>query len=120
MRKPTPIAAAAPLATSAIERNRLVLSPSTTASMVPRIGVMSGATIMAPMTVAVESPPTPADAMIDSRVSRIHNRLSRRPRSGPSKNTELRMWSRSLSAKFGIVVTVPVLVMGSLTIVIPR
>ena len=36
---------------------------STTASAVPRIGVISGATIIAPITVAVESATTPAEAI---------------------------------------------------------
>ncbi len=42
----------------------------TTASIVPRIGVINGATIMAPITVAVESAATPADAMIDAKTRR--------------------------------------------------
>jgi hypothetical protein len=41
----------------------LAPSASTTASTIPRIGVISGATIMAPITVAVESLTTPADAI---------------------------------------------------------
>ena len=45
---------------------------------------MSGATIMAPMTVAVESAITPAVAMTAARVSRIQNFEDIRPRSGPS------------------------------------
>jgi hypothetical protein len=41
----------------------LAPSASTTDSTIPRIGVISGATIMAPITVAVESLTTPADAI---------------------------------------------------------
>ncbi len=52
---------------------------------------MSGATIIAPMTVAVESATTPAPAITDARTNRIQNRLSLRFTSGPSKNTASRM-----------------------------
>ena len=51
---------------------------------------MSGATIMAPITVAVELLTTPADAITAESGSRSQNRLSRRLRSGPSKKS----WSR--------------------------
>jgi len=71
--------------------------------MVPRIGVISGATIIEPITVAVESETTPALAMIDARINRIQNRLSFRLTSGPSKKTAPRMWSRSFSAMLGMI-----------------
>lgn len=90
-RYPMRTAAAAPVTTRPMERNRLARSPSTTASIVPRMGVISGATIMAPMTVAVESPTTPAAAMIDARISRIQNRDNFRRNSAPSKKTSPRM-----------------------------
>ena len=41
---------------------------------------MSGATIMAPMTVAVESATTPADAMTDARTRSTQNRVDERLR----------------------------------------
>ena len=45
---------------------------------------------MAPITVAVESLTTPADAITAASGSKSQKRLSRRLRSGPSKNS----WSR--------------------------
>ena len=51
---------------------RLARSPSTVASIVPWIGVISGATIIAPITVAVESAMTPAEAIIASTVNAAH------------------------------------------------
>ena len=50
--QPIAITAIAPVTTSSSERARFARSASTTASTIPRIGVMSGATIIAPMTVA--------------------------------------------------------------------
>ena len=50
----------------------------------PRIGVISGATIIAPITVAVESVTTPAVAITAASSSNAQNRLSLRARSGPS------------------------------------
>ncbi len=90
------MASAAPASTSRIERIRLARSPSTTPSIVPRIGIISGATIIAPITVAVESATTPAEAMTEARASRIQNRLNLRLASGPSKKTESRIRSMSL------------------------
>ena len=66
-----------PPATRRSERIRFDRSASATESMVPRIGVIRGATIMAPMTVAVESAAMPAAAMIDASTIRIQNRLDR-------------------------------------------
>ena len=43
-------------------------------SAVAMMGVIRGATIIAPMTVAVESPSTPPVAMITDSTSRIANR----------------------------------------------
>ena len=63
---------------------------STTAKTMPRIGVISGATIMAPMTVAVASLTTPAEAMTAESGSSSQNRLSLRLCSRPSKKS----WSR--------------------------
>ena len=97
------IAAAAPPRTNRIDRTRFARSPSTTPSIVPRIGVISGATIMAPMTVAVESPTTPAAAMVEARTNRTQNRLILRFASGSSKNTASRMRSRSVASTVGIV-----------------
>ena len=85
------MAAPAPATTSPRHRSRLARLPMTTASMVPWIGIISGATIMAPMTVAVESATTPAEAMMEARTRRIQNRLNRWRTSGPSKNTAWRM-----------------------------
>jgi hypothetical protein len=51
---------AAPATTSARARARFARSPVTTDRTVPRIGVISGATIMAPITVAAESATIPA------------------------------------------------------------
>ena len=51
---------------------------------------MSGATIMAPITVAVESLTTPAAAITADSGSRSQYRLRRRVMSGPSKKS----WSR--------------------------
>lgn len=48
-------------------------SASTTERAVPRMGVMRGATIIAPMTVAAESATTPAAAMTVARMMRTQN-----------------------------------------------
>ena len=61
----------------------------TTASATPMIGVPSGATIIAPITVAVELARTPAVAMIAASASKIQNldslrRTSPRYRNSPS------------------------------------
>ena len=63
---------------------------------------MSGATIIAPMTVAVESATTPAAAMTADSRSRSQNLLSCRFRSGASKNSLLRMRTTSASVMVGI------------------
>ena len=47
------------------------------------IGVISGATIIAPITVAVESPITPAVAITAASSRSAQKRLSFRPASGP-------------------------------------
>src|SRR3712207_3835370 len=84
---PTAMAARPPHARRRSEWTRFDRSASTTESMVPRIGVIRGATIIAPMTVAVESAAMPAAAMIEASTMRIQNRLKRPRTSGPSKNT---------------------------------
>ena len=60
---PMATTAAAPATTKMTHRRTLARSASTTPRTIPRIGVISGATIMAPITVAVESLTTPADAI---------------------------------------------------------
>ena len=99
---PIATTSAAPATTSSRETTRLRRSPITTLSTVPRIGVISGATIIAPMTVAVESATTPAEAMTAARVSRIQYRVSFRARSGPSKSSPPVMRVRSASEMVGI------------------
>ena len=74
----------APPRTSRTLRTTCSRSARTTASAVPRIGVISGATIIAPMTVAVESAITPAVAMTAASRRRIQNFEDIRPRRGPS------------------------------------
>ena len=51
------------------------------------MGTISGATIIAPITVAVESPTTPAAAMTAESRSSSQQRLSFRLTSGPSKKS---------------------------------
>ena len=58
--QPMPMAAKAPAITRPTDLVRFFRSPRTAASMVPWMGTMRGATIMAPITVAVESPTMPA------------------------------------------------------------
>ena len=53
--QPTAMTTTAPVTTNRIDRPKLARSASVIASTIPRIGVMSGATIIAPITVAVES-----------------------------------------------------------------
>ena len=55
----------------------------TTESTVPRIGVISGATIIAPITVAVESATTPAVAIRPARTSSVQKRAELAPALGP-------------------------------------
>ena len=69
-RWPRATTSAAPSRTVVTPRRMRARSARTTASAVPRIGVMSGATIIAPITVASESATTPAPAMIAASVSR--------------------------------------------------
>ena len=68
----------------------------------PRIGVISGATIIAPITVAVESVTTPAVAITAANSSNAQNRLSLRARSGPSNRSASRIRARSVAAIAGI------------------
>ncbi len=60
-----------PESTQRIERTTRLRWPVTMPSAMPRIGVPSGAMIMAPMTVAVESVSTPAIAIVPANVSMI-------------------------------------------------
>ena len=68
-RKPIATTSAAPARTVVTPRTIRDRSARTTARAVPRIGVISGATIIAPITVASESATTPAPAMIAASVS---------------------------------------------------
>lgn len=81
----SPIETAAPATTIAKERAIRSASPVTTASAVATIGVMRGATIIAPMTVAVESVTTPPVAMTTLRTSRIPKRTYARVPGSRSK-----------------------------------
>ena len=90
---------------SPTDRNKLARSARTTDSIVPCIGSMSGATIMAPITVAVESPTTPAAAMIEARINRTQKRLMRFEMSGPSNKTESRIRTISSAARVGMALT---------------
>lgn len=65
----------APPGTRSAQRTTWCRSARTRARALPRIGVISGAPIIAPITVAVESPTTPADAMIAARTSRTQKRV---------------------------------------------
>ncbi len=66
---PIATTARAPPSTSSTQRTTWRRAASTRARAVPRIGVISGATIIAPITVAVESPTTPALAMTAASTS---------------------------------------------------
>ncbi len=81
---PIAITVIAPPITNARLRTRCGRSDNTTDKATPRIGVISGATIIAPMTVAVESATKPAAAMIPARISRTQKRDAGRPVTGPS------------------------------------
>ena len=70
----SPIVVRMPTATMSIDRPRRGPSPVAMASAPAMMGVMSGATIMAPMTVAVESARMPPVAMITESTSRTANR----------------------------------------------
>ena len=84
--QPMAITVRAPAATRPSERARLALSPVTTDSTVPRIGVISGATIIAPITVASESATTPAAAITLDSPSSSQNLLKRRGASSPARS----------------------------------
>ena len=62
-----------PATTSPSDRIARSTWPVTSAAATAMIGVIRGATIIAPITVAVESPITPAVAMIVDRTSSIPN-----------------------------------------------
>ena len=82
-----PITVTTPAATSPSERTARSTWPVTSAAAAAMIGVISGATIIAPMTVAVESPMTPAVAMIVDRTSSMPNCSRYGRRRSPSKNS---------------------------------
>jgi hypothetical protein len=98
--QPIRIAVDAPATTNASERIRFTRSASTTESIVAWIGSISGATIIAPMTVAVESPTTPARR--HRRQDQQDQKRLRRRNSGPSKNTDSRMRAISAAATLGM------------------
>ena len=95
---PTAMTANAPVVTSISERSKFGPSRVTTDSTVPKIGVISGATIIAPMTGAVAFPTTPADAITADRTSRTQKRLSLRPRCSPSNRSSPRIRAKSEAA----------------------
>ena len=64
----------------------------------PMMGSMSGATIIAPMTVATESPYSPKVAIADARVSRTQKRTSRSRSAGSSNITTSRTRAISTSS----------------------
>ena len=70
MRYPIATTTSAPPNTSPTLCSRCLRSASTSASAVPRIGVINGATIIAPITVAVESATIPAEAMMAASTRR--------------------------------------------------
>lgn len=74
MSAPSATTNAAPRTVTASERTAWRPLPVTMPAAVPRIGVPSGAMIMAPMTAAVAFVTTPAAAMTAARPSRIQNR----------------------------------------------
>ena len=77
------ITAAAPASTRPTFLSTWRRSASTMASADPRIGVINGATIIAPITVAVESETTPALAMTDASTSSTQKADDFRRQSGP-------------------------------------
>ena len=79
----------APATTSRNERQARLGSPITIAAVVARIGVIKGAMIIAPMTVAVESSITPFAAITVDRKSSTVNRTRYRRRRSPSKKSLL-------------------------------
>ena len=108
-RKPIAITAIAPPITRATLRPRWDRSARTIDRAVPRIGVIRGATIIAPITVAVESATTPADAMIAARSSRTQKREEARPPTGPSMNAAPVMRSTSATETAKVIDCSPVI-----------
>jgi len=68
------------------------------AAVIARMGVINGAIIMAPMTVAVESEMMPPEAIMTDRINRTENRTRYGRCHSPSKNSLL-----SNSGKFSVV-----------------
>jgi len=87
---PSKMTAAAPPATRPADVHSRRPSPITTASPIPMIGVPSGATIMAPITVAVELVKIPAVAIVADSPSKIQNLDNLRAASPSSKNSSSR------------------------------
>lgn len=83
---PIATTASAPPSTRSTHRTTCDRSARTSARALPRMGVINGATIIAPMTVAVESPTTPALAMIEASTSSPQNRVELGLRSRRSMN----------------------------------
>lgn len=73
-------------ATIATERNARAVEPCSVAETVARIGVITGAISMAPITTAVESAATPNVAMVADSPIRTANRNRRLRPSSPSRN----------------------------------
>ena len=71
--KPIATTVAIPATTSRTPTTTWRRSARTSPTAVPRIGVISGATIIAPITVAVESATTPAPAITADRTSSTQN-----------------------------------------------
>lgn len=80
----------------------ILASARTSASALPRIGVISGATIIAPITVAVESPTTPADAMTAASTSRTQKRVELGLRQARSMNRAVTIRSAAVASTRGI------------------
>src|SRR4051794_11022147 len=77
----------APVRTRTRDRRALRRSARTIANAVPRMGVISGATIMAPMTVAVELDVIPAVAITAASGSKVQNLVIFRRDCSPSKKS---------------------------------
>jgi hypothetical protein len=87
-----------PPTTIKIKRMALFKRLMTNAAVVANIGVVNGATIIAPITVAVELATIPPEAMIADRKIRTANRTRYGLRRAPSKNN---FFSRS--GRFSVV-----------------
>ena len=94
--QPSATTAHAPVATSRNETARFRGFTVTVDRTMPRIGVISGATIIAPITVAVESMTTPAVAITAASSSdRLSCARARDHRTGARRACERDRWQRS-------------------------